>query len=102
MPSSLSPPLRGGVAARSTKSPAASLARADGVVINHQQFCLNFLTTPSAPKEAARYLIDVADTPPRRGGEKAHPAAYLSLLTGLRGDAAIQAEIIALRHQLTG
>src|SRR5215471_7751182 len=88
MASSLSPPLRGEVAVRSTKNRAASLARADGderserkrhsaqpvmVVINYQQFLLEFTHHPvRSTKEAARYLIDVADPPPRRGGEKAH------------------------------
>ena len=48
MASSLSPPLRGGV------------ARADGVVISHRQFLLEFTHTRPLHKEAAPYLIDVA------------------------------------------
>src|SRR5262249_22077490 len=47
------------------------------VVINHQQFLLEFTHHPvRSTKEAVRYLIDVADTPPqrpRRGGENARP-----------------------------
>jgi hypothetical protein len=41
------------------------------VVINHQQFLLEFTHHPvRSPKDASRYFIDVAATPPRRGGEK--------------------------------
>ena len=48
------------------------LARADGVVINHQQFLLEFTHRPiRSNEEASRYFIDVAATPPRRGGEYA-------------------------------
>ena len=44
-----SPPLRGGVAARSRKSREASIARADGVVFNLNKILWNWITTPSAP-----------------------------------------------------
>jgi hypothetical protein len=53
------------------KSRGASSARADGVVINHQQFLLELTHHPVRfPKDASRYFIDVAATPPRRGGDK--------------------------------
>src|SRR5690349_22808447 len=72
-----SPPLRGGVAARSRKRREASLARADGVVFNLNKILWNWITTPSAPyKEASRYFVDVASTPPRRGGENCGPLRF--------------------------
>ena len=71
---SFSPPPRGGVAARPSKSRGASLARADGVVSRLNKILWNLITTPSAPTEVApRHFIDVAATPPRRGGEKPGP-----------------------------
>ena len=70
-----SPPLRGGVSARSMKSRAASLARADGVVSNFQnEFLEEFSHHPvRSIKEASRHFIVVAATPPRRGGENGGP-----------------------------
>src|SRR5262249_48969686 len=51
-----SPPLQGGVAARSIKRSRSS-ARADGVVSKFKQrICSKFLTTPSAPQ---RWLRDI-------------------------------------------
>src|SRR5215831_8147545 len=46
------------------------VARADGVVSKHQQFLLEFSHHPvRSTKEASRYFVSVAATPPRRGGE---------------------------------
>ena len=51
----------------------ASLFRADGVVKKTQTRIPKHYgksTTPSAPSEvASRYFLDVASTPPHRGGE---------------------------------
>src|SRR5262245_9878655 len=52
-----SPPLRGGVAARSRKSRVASLARADGVVFNLNKILRNLITTPSAPQRRLRNIL---------------------------------------------
>ena len=65
------------MAARSIRRREASLARADGVVSKHQQFLLEFSHHPvRSTKEASRYFIDVAATPPRRGGEKSRASAF--------------------------
>src|SRR5262249_49942691 len=66
-----SPPLRGGVAARSTRCRGASLTRADGVVCKFQHILFEFDHHPvRSIKEVWQYLIIVAAPPPRRGGEK--------------------------------
>jgi hypothetical protein len=62
-----SPPLRGGVAARSTKMMRSSLFRADGVVINIQRFVPHHPVCGASERDL---LISAAATPPRRGGEK--------------------------------
>ena len=65
-----SPPRRGGVDATSIKYCEATFFRADGVVSSAQYLVVAGPTTPSAPsKEASQYFIDVASTPPLRGGE---------------------------------
>ena len=55
------------------KSCEATLFRADGVVRSAKTFRplhLAELTTPSAPtKEVSQHLVNVASTPPLRGGE---------------------------------
>src|SRR5215471_1533430 len=56
-----SPPLRGGVAARSRKCREASLVRADGVVFN-------LITTPSAPQRRLRDIL-LRSRPPLLGEE---------------------------------
>src|SRR5215813_10896320 len=69
-----SPPLRGGVSARPIRCRVASLARADGVVIIHNKILLELNHHPvRSIEDASQYFIEVADTPPRRGGETAHP-----------------------------
>ena len=86
-----SPPLRG-VAARSRKSREASLTRADGderseckrdsaqLVISGVQLQQNSVEFDHHPvrsiKEASRYFVDVASTPPRRGGENCGPLRF--------------------------
>jgi len=66
----LSPPHRGGVAARSRKRCEASLARADGVVFNLNKNSVEFDHHPvRSIKDASRYFVEVAATPPRGGGE---------------------------------
>src|SRR5262249_38748589 len=77
------PPLRGGVAARSRKSREASLARADGVVFNLQQNSAEFDHHPvRSTKEASRYFIEVAASPPRRGGENRALCIWATDATG--------------------
>jgi hypothetical protein len=66
--SELSPPLRGGVAARSRKSCEASLARADGVVFNFNKILSNLITTPAAPKRRLRDIL-LMSRPPLLGEE---------------------------------
>src|SRR5262249_45628571 len=68
-----SPPLRGGVAARPIRCRVASLARADGVVVIHNTILLELNHHPvRSIDDASPYFMEVADTPPRREGEKAH------------------------------
>src|SRR5436190_11367537 len=66
-----SPPRRGGVDARRIRRCEATLFRADGVVSSaHQLQGGAGLTTPAAPQRRLRNIfIDVAATPPLRGGE---------------------------------
>ena len=53
------------------------LIRADGVVINHQPNLLEFPHHPvRSIKEASRYFVEVAATPPRRGGENCGPLRF--------------------------
>src|SRR5262249_26041354 len=70
-----SPPLRGGVAARSRKSRGASLARADGVVFNLNKILRNLITTPSAPQRRLRDIL-LMSRPPllEEEGKIAHSA----------------------------
>src|SRR5262249_41493946 len=63
-----SPPLRGGVAARSRKRREASLARADGVVFNLNKIPWNLVTTPSAPSRRLRDILLIS-RPPLLGEE---------------------------------
>src|SRR5690349_13921101 len=65
-----SPPLRGGLDARSIRCREASLTRADGVVINYEQIMLELdHHSVRSTKEASQYFVNVAATPPRRGGD---------------------------------
>src|SRR5262249_39662275 len=58
-----------GWAARSRKRREASLARADGVVFNLNRILLELDHHPvRSIKEASRHFVEVASTPPRRGG----------------------------------
>jgi hypothetical protein len=42
-----------------------------------EQFCWNLVTTPSAPERRLRDIfVDVASTPPRRGGENCGPLRF--------------------------
>src|SRR5215467_2040989 len=67
----LSPPLRGGVAARTGRCREASAASRRRGGVSSRRY-LYLLTTPSAPsKVASRHFLSVASTPPRRGGETA-------------------------------
>src|SRR5215471_5544225 len=70
-----SPPLRGGGGCAIKKSRAASSARADGAVTNFQnKFVAELDHHPvRSIEEASRHFIEVADTPPRRGGENSRP-----------------------------
>jgi len=70
-----SPPERGGVAAPSIKRCGATAAAQTGWSGLPDCFGMRsvervpFRTTPSAPsKEASRFLLDVASTPPMSGG----------------------------------
>jgi hypothetical protein len=73
----ISPLSRRGSCAINKKS-GSFIIRADGVVINHQQFLLEFTHHPGRSiKEASRYFIEVAATPPRRGGEIPAGAKFL-------------------------
>src|SRR5262249_50365955 len=83
-----SPPLRGGVAARSIRCRVASSARADGVVIIHKNSV--GIESPPGPLHKRRLrniIIEVAATPPRRGGEK---AILVCCHTGLEMAAGVQ------------
>ena len=87
-----SPPPRGGVAARSRKSREASLASADGHErseckrdsaqpvtggVQPQQDSVEFDHHPvRSIKEASRYFVEVASTPPQRGGENRVPLLF--------------------------
>src|SRR5690348_9213447 len=67
---------RGGCAIK--KKLRSILSRADGVVINHKQILLEFTHHPvRSTKDASRYFIDIADAPPRKGGEKVAPTALI-------------------------
>src|SRR5438477_6731873 len=82
-----SPPRLGGVAATSRKCREASIAEADGAVDPVQtknSFLGTESTAPSAPnKDAARYLLDGAATPPNLGGELGAP--YCQFIQTSRG-----------------
>jgi len=65
-----SPPRRGGVAARSIKKAAKRPFSAQTGWSVRRILSFAGLTTPSAPyKDASQHFIDVASTPPLRGGE---------------------------------
>jgi glycosyltransferase involved in cell wall biosynthesis len=64
-----SPPLRGGVAARSRKRCEATLFRADGVVFGTANHVATPSTTPSASVSERDHFLDAAASPPQRGGE---------------------------------
>jgi hypothetical protein len=58
------------------------LSRADGVVTKHQPIRMVFTHHPGhSIKEAARQFIEVAATPPRRGGERSSPCWGSSWIT---------------------
>src|SRR5689334_95318 len=72
-----SPPLRGGVAARSRKSREASFGSRRRGGVQPQQNSAEFDHHPvRSVKEASRCLIEVAATPPRRGGENCGPRRF--------------------------
>ena len=65
------------MAARSRKRREASLARADGVVFDFNKIPLEFDHHPvRSIKEASRHFIEVASTPPQRGGENGGPLRF--------------------------
>src|SRR5215468_1687596 len=83
------PPLRGGVAARSRKRREASLARADGdersecqrdsaqpvmVVFKLNKILRNLITTPSAPQRTLRDILLRSRPPLEEEGKIAHSA----------------------------
>jgi hypothetical protein len=92
--SDFSPPLRGGVAARSIRCRAASSARADGVVIIHSKIPLELNHHPvRSIEEASRYFTGVAATPPRRG--KTVPIRYRSKTRAVTNVAAKAASLLS-------
>ncbi len=78
-----SPPLRGGVAARSKKRREASLARADGVVSKLYKLLSNLFTTPSAPEGRVRDIL-LGSRPPLLEEEGTlRPSAFRQRLLAL-------------------
>ncbi len=66
----ISPPLRGGVAARSKNSAKPPYSAQTGWWTNHQNIFREIKHHPVCGAKERGLFMDAAATPPRRGGEK--------------------------------